>query len=91
MRHEVIIEIKKTTTLTGAKVTSETQRSEVIIEPDFDLSLEKAERSIELIDSNLVDGGNLQPEDFTDNVDERMKVGDYLTIKTMCTLMSMHT
>ena len=82
MRHEVIIEIKKTTALTSASKakdtsTSDVQRSEVMQGSDFDLEVERAQRSIELIDSNLMDGNRLRPEDFTDNVDESIKVSSY--------------
>ncbi len=70
MRHEVIIEIKKTTSLTSARVTD----TNVTLGPDFDLEVEHVERSIDLVASNLMDGTVLRDDDFTDNIEDRIKV-----------------
>ena len=81
MRHEIevkMIEIKKTTALTSSSAFvqgSELQRSEFILSDlDIETRIEKAIGAVELFDSNLMDGHSLQEKDFTENMEQRIKV-----------------
>ena len=81
MRHEIevkMIEIKKTTALTSSSAFvqgSELQRSEFILSDlDIETRIEKAIAAVELFDSNLMDGHSLQEKDFTENMEQRIKV-----------------
>ena len=81
MRHEIevkMIEIKKTTALTSSGPMmqgSELQRSEFILSDlDLETRVEKAIGAVELFDSNLMDGHSLMEKDFTENVEQRIKV-----------------
>ena len=81
MRHEIevkMIDIKKTAALTSSSPLlqgSEVQRSEVILtDLDLETRIEKATAAVELFDSNLMDGHSLQEKDFTENLEQRIKV-----------------
>ena len=79
MRSDMILEVKKTSTLSQGVATTQDSSDvncELLTELEFDDQVDRVTGAIELFDSNLMDGQNLKEGDLTDDVELKIQVSE---------------